>query len=153
MYTPWMFKMSGLYQLPLDFNVSFSFSARDGNILRERMQALSTTRFPIPGIIADWLYLKEFGSYTMDVYYKLDLRLEKVLRSGDFGRIYMMADLFNAFNSTHQLRRYQRDWGNFYYYGANDSRNYFREDTNSNTLYESSQSPHPAVWSALPVLS
>jgi hypothetical protein len=134
-YTPWMFKVGGLYQLPWDFNVSFNFNARDGHILRERMQLFDYT-LPNTRSRSSWLYLNEFGNYKLDVFYNLDLRIEKVLRSGDFGRIYIMADLFNALNSTHENRRYQRDWGNFYYYGAGDSRNRFREDTTAFTLNE-----------------
>ena len=44
--------------------------------------------------------------------------------------------MFNALNSTHENRRYQRDWGNFYYYGAGDSRNRFSEYTLAYTLNE-----------------
>ena len=135
LYTPWMFKMGGLYQLPFDFNVSFNFNIRDGHILTERMQLVDYT-LPNTRDRSDWLYLSEFGNYTLDIFYNLDMRLEKVLRSGDFGRIYIMADVFNVLNSKHENRRYQRDWGNFYYYGANDSRNYFREDTTAFTLNE-----------------
>ena len=134
-YTPWMFKVGGLYQMPFDWNVSFTFNARDGHILRERFQMRDYT-LPNSRSYTAWLYLEEFGHYKMDVFYKLDMRLEKVWRSGDFGRIYFMVDMFNVLNSTHENRRYQRDWGNFYYYGAGDSRNRFREDTNAFTLNE-----------------
>jgi hypothetical protein len=42
----------------------------------------------------------------------LNLRLEKVIRAGDVGRIYIMADLFNVLNSSTMLRRYE------YYHGT-----------------------------------
>jgi hypothetical protein len=134
-FTPWMFKIGALYQLPFDFNISFTFNARDGAILRERMQLVDYT-LPNVRSRSAWLYLEEFGNYRLDTFYNLDMRLERVLRSGDFGRIYIMADLFNVINSTREIRRYQRDWGNFYYYGAGDSRNYFREATTAFTFYE-----------------
>ncbi len=135
MYTPWMFKIGGLYQLPFDFNVSFTFNARDGHVL---VETLGLTNYTLPNSLdrSRTLTLNEFGNFTMDVFYKLDFRVEKVFRSGDFGRIYVMMDLFNALNSTHENRRYQRSWGTFYYYGPNDSRNYFREDVNAYALNE-----------------
>ena len=134
-YTPWMFKVGGLYQLPYDWNVSFTFNARDGNILHERLQLIDYT-LPNTRSRSAWLYLEKFGHYRLDTFYKLDMRIEKVWRSGDFGRIYFMVDMFNVLNSTHENRRYQRDWGNFYYYGAGDSRNYFRESTTAFNLNE-----------------
>jgi len=134
-YTPWMFKFGGLYQLPYDWNVSATFNARDGHILRERLWMRDYT-LPNSRSRSSWLYLNDFGSFKMDVFYKLDMRIEKVWRSGDFGRIYFMVDMFNVFNSTHENRRYQRDWGDFYYYGAGDSRNRFSEYTLAYTLNE-----------------
>ncbi len=134
-YTPWMFKAGGLYQMPFGWNVSATFNIRDGNILRERF-GLTDYTLPNSRSRGAWLYLQEFGNFRLDVFYKLDMRLEKVWRSGDFGRIYFMVDMFNVLNSTHENRRYQRDWGSFYYYGAGDSRNRFSESTTAFTLNE-----------------
>jgi hypothetical protein len=134
-YTPWMFKIGGLYQLPFDWNVSFTFNARDGHILRERNRITDYT-LPNTRNRTTWLYLEKFGHFKLDVFYKLDMRLEKVWRSGDFGRIYFMVDIFNVFNNTHENRRYQRDWGYFYYYGQGDSRNRWSEYTLAYTLNE-----------------
>ena len=59
-----MFKLSGLYQLPFDWNVSMTFNARDGHILRERM---SVTDYTLPNTPAnDFLtegYVEQFGGY------------------------------------------------------------------------------------------
>ena len=134
-YTPWMFKVGGLYQMPFDWNISFTFNTRDGHILRERNRITDYT-LPNSRNRQTWLYLTEFGSFKMEVFYKLDMRIEKVWRSGDFGRIYFMVDMFNVFNSTIENRRYQRDWGYFYYYGAGDSRNRWSEYTLAYTLNE-----------------
>jgi hypothetical protein len=134
-YSPWMFRVGGLYQLPMDWNISFTFNIRDGHILRERMNIYDYT-LPNARSRSAWLYLNDFGSFKLDIFYNLDLRLEKNLRSGDFGRIYIMADVFNVLNAKHENRRYQRDWGYFYYYGQGDSRNRFSEYTLAYTLNE-----------------
>ena len=60
----------------------------------------------------------------------MTLRLEKMLTIGDFGKVYLMADLFNVFNNLLEQRRYQKDYGRYYYYGAGDARNYLRENAN-----------------------
>ena len=36
-----------------------------------------------------------------------------------------MADLFNVFNRCHELRRNDKAWGTYYYYGEGHSRNSF----------------------------
>ncbi len=134
-YSRWMVKVGGLYQLPYDINFSFTLQAREGWLIRERLYFYDYT---IPNVRSRgrWLYLNEFGNDRLDTFYKLDIRLEKVLKSGDFGKIYIMLDFFNVLNSTHENRRYMKDWGNFYFYGVNDARNYFSESKPAYTLNE-----------------
>jgi hypothetical protein len=43
----------------------------------------------------------------------IDLKIEKVLRVSDVGRIYFSADLFNAINSWVVLRQYGNSYGSF----------------------------------------
>jgi len=114
-YSRWLVKAGGLYQLPYDINVSFTFLAREGWIIRERVQ-YRDYRIPQPynaGRTA-WLYLHPFSTERMNTFYRFDIRLEKSINLGDTGRIYLMADLFNVFNSKLENRRYQKDWGTFY---------------------------------------
>jgi hypothetical protein len=115
-YSPWMLKLAGLYQLPFGVNVSMNFQARDGWLIRERVEVYDY-RIPNPrDRNIGWLYLEQFGNESLPIFYKLDLRLEKVLDVGDVGKIYIMADLFNVLNSTIENRRYQSDWGRVYIY-------------------------------------
>ena len=134
-FSRWLVKVGGLYQLPYDINFSFTFQAREGWLTRERLRFYDYT---IPNARSQdrWLYLNEFGNDRLDTFYKLDIRLEKVLKSGDFGKIYLMVDFFNCLNSKLENRRYQKDWGNFYWYGPEDSRNYFTEYKPAYTLNE-----------------
>jgi len=119
-YSPWMLKLAGLYQLPYGINASFNFQARDGWLIRERVTVYDY-RIPNSRSRSHTLYLKEFGNESLPVFYKLDLRLEKVLSVGDIGKIYVMVDMFNALNSTIENRRYQSDWGTVYIYTDNST--------------------------------
>ena len=134
-FSRWLVKASGLYQLPYDFNVSFTFTAREGWIIRERAYIRDYT-ITNSRSRSSWLYLTPFGTDRLNTFWRFDFRLEKMIKAGETGRIYIMADLFNVFNSKLENRRYQKDWGNFYYYGAGDPNNYFRETTNAYTLNE-----------------
>jgi hypothetical protein len=139
-YSRWMFKVGGLYQLPYDVNVSFNFMAREGWILRERFQYIDYT-LPNPKSRSAWLYMYPFGSYRLPTFFNLTVRLEKMLRIGDTGRVYLMADVFNTLNSSIMNRRYQRDWGNYYNY-ADQSQNYWRANA---TFFQANEILNPLV--------
>ncbi|HZX11140.1 MAG TPA: hypothetical protein VFG01_09375, partial [Acidobacteriota bacterium] len=135
-YSPWMLKVSGLYQLPYGVNVSMNFQARNGWLLRKRVRVYD---YRIPNareqIDSDrWLYLEEFGNESLPTFYKLDIRLEKMLSVGDVGKIYLMADLFNALNSTIENRRYQYDYGTVSIYA--DGSTSFAPNANAGSLNE-----------------
>jgi hypothetical protein len=109
-YSRWMFKLGGFFQLPYGFNASFTFNAREGWIIIETFLIVDY-RLPNYYSRSSMLYMSPFGSNRLPAFYKLDLRLEKVISSGDFGRIYLMADIFNVLNSAIINRRYQKDYG------------------------------------------
>ena len=134
-YSRWLVKASGLYQLPYDFNVSFTFMAREGWIIRERLYFYdyNTVNTRDRG---EWLYLHPFGEDRLNTFWRFDVRLEKMIKCGDTGRIFIMADLFNVFNSKLVNRMYWKDWGEYYYYGAGDARNYFFGYDEAYTLNE-----------------
>ncbi len=134
-FSRWLFKAGGLYQLPWDFNVSFTFLAREGWLIAETM---TFTDYTIPNSRSRSFssYLQVFGNERLNTFYRLDFRVEKMLRLGDSGRIYLMADCFNILNSMLENRRYQKSWGTYYFYGEGDSRNYFNPDLSAYTLNE-----------------
>jgi hypothetical protein len=112
-YSRWLIKASGLYQLPYDFNVSFTFLAREGWPIEERIQYFDEA-LPNTSSYSYRAYIHPFGEFRLNTFYRFDLRLEKVINLGDTGRIYLMADLFNVFNAKLENRRYQRIWGSVY---------------------------------------
>jgi hypothetical protein len=114
-YSRWLIKAGGLYQLPYDFNVSFAFLAREGWVIQETVgyvdYALPNTRSR-----SYTSYIQPFGTDRLNTFFRFDVRLEKVITLGDTGRIYLMADFFNIFNSKLENRRYQKGWGTVYRY-------------------------------------
>ena len=121
-YSRWMVKLSGLYQLPLDFNVSATFLAREGYIMDHGFTMVDE-RLPNTHDQDTWVRTKLFGEDRMPTFAKLDLRLEKMIKVSDTMRIYLMADAFNLFNVATHLRRYTYDYGTYYAHNGNFSPN------------------------------
>ena len=98
-FSRWMLKAQGLYQLPYDFNVSFTFNAREGHIIVSEIDLVDDTA-PNSQSTEVTMYTTKYGSDRMPTFWNMNLRLEKILRIGDTGRIYLMIDAFNVFNKN-----------------------------------------------------
>jgi hypothetical protein len=112
-FSHWMVKLEGLYQLPYDFNVSFTFNARAGHIIPQYI-GIYNYSWANSYNRSETSYLNIFGKQTLPVFYQLNLRLEKMVKLGDTGRIYLMADVFNLLNSSIINRRYDENEGTIY---------------------------------------
>jgi hypothetical protein len=134
-YTPWMGKLGGLYQAPWDIDIGFNFQIRQGWILAESFTFTNYT-LPNPRSRSFGLMMSPFGKERLPVFYNLNVRVEKRIKAGDFGSIYLMADIFNALNSTMENRRYQMYNGTYYYYGEGNASNRFVKDVNYRALNE-----------------
>lgn len=102
-FSTWMFKAQGLYQLPYDFNISFTFNAREGHILDQYIsvsdQSMDEDIYS-PYTTGATLMRAEAGQSRMPTFWNLNMRLEKILKIGDSGRIYLMVDAFNVLNQN-----------------------------------------------------
>jgi hypothetical protein len=105
-FSKWMFKMQGLYQLPYDFNVSFTFNAREGHPL-ETLLGLQDYDAPNSYSTGATIWRVPVDENRLPTFWNLNLRLEKILRIGDAGRIYLMVDAFNVLNQN--ILNRQRD--------------------------------------------
>ena len=114
-FSHWLFKLEGLYQLPMGFNVSFTFNARAGHIIPHYMTIVDYT-WANSYSHSVQTYLDVFGNQTLPTFYQLNLRLEKMVKIGETGRIYIMADAFNVTNAAIINRRYDRNEGTYYIY-------------------------------------
>jgi hypothetical protein len=112
-FSRWMLKAQGLYQLPYDFNISMTFNAREGHIVDERV-SISDANTNNPLDQGGPIMLRPYGANRLPTFWNLNFRLEKVLRVGDVGKVYLMIDAFNVFNSSILNRMRDVDTGTIY---------------------------------------
>ncbi|TFG79319.1 MAG: TonB-dependent receptor [Chrysiogenales bacterium] len=97
----WMFKLSGLYQLPFGLNLSAVFQAREGYVIPYR------TRIYLPGGIG-WTYFyeggKKFGDDRLPTFAILNLGLEKVFKISDNSTATLFVDWYNVTNKQATLK-------------------------------------------------
>jgi hypothetical protein len=98
-FSHWLLKLQGLYQLPYDFNISATFNARQGHIVDEYID-IQDNDAPNPADRQQDMLLRPRGENRLPTFWNLNLRLEKILRIGDFGKVYLMIDAFNVFNQN-----------------------------------------------------
>lgn len=112
MYTTWMVKASGLYQLPWGFDISGTVNARQGWKIP---QYFYIQQLDSPNPDYQWstsIYTKRVIDQSLPTFYDVTLRLEKKVNIGA-GRLYFMADVFNLFNSAIINRRYDNYFGDY----------------------------------------
>ena len=137
MFTSWMVKFSGLYQLPWGFNISGTFNAREGWKIPNYF-GLSDD--DVPNYNADhWatVYTKPTTADSMPTFYNFTFRLEKKINIGQ-GRMYIMADVFNLLNSNMPNRQYSRYPGDAYFADVNGTFQQYDDAAYAlnDTLYE-----------------
>ena len=142
MYTRWMFKVSGLYQLPLGFDISGTFNAREGWKIPHYFYIENDDA---PNYAAgSWttaIYTQEYLKDSLPTFWNVTLRLEKKINIGQ-GKLYLMADVFNLFNSAIVNRAYDAYYGDVYYSNALGYYDYWPNPTNR-TLNEIL---NPRIW-------
>jgi hypothetical protein len=121
-FSHWMVKLEGLYQLPLGFDISFTFNARAGYLVPHYMTIVDYT-WTNEVYHSVQTYLDVFGNMKLPTHYQLNLRLEKMVKIGETGRIYLMADAFNVTNAATINRRYDMNAGTLFVYGKDSSGN------------------------------
>jgi hypothetical protein len=112
-FSRWMFKVQGLYQLPAGFNFSAVFNAREGHIL-SHVIGIEDAAAPNGESIGNTIRTEAFGASRLPTFWNVDMRLEKVLNIQDTGRIYLMVDCFNVFNNSILNRQYEVNPGTLY---------------------------------------
>jgi hypothetical protein len=112
-FSHWMVKLEGLYQLPGGFDVSFTFNARAGYLIPHYVGIIDFN-WVNPYVQNTTAPLEVFGTTKLPTFYQLNLRLEKMIKISDTGRIYLMADAFNVLNSPIITGRYDQYVGDYY---------------------------------------
>jgi hypothetical protein len=90
-----------MYQLPWGFNVSGFLTVREGFVLPLRVR----TGVRPDGTGRAYPLINQFGADRLPTFWMADVRLEKVVRIGDYGTVSIIADVFNLLNNNTTLGR------------------------------------------------
>jgi hypothetical protein len=114
MYSRWLVKLSGLYQLPWGFDVSATFLAREGWKIPNYLTLAYANSSSWPGLYrANTVFIQTATKDSLPAFSNLSLRIEKWIALGS-GRMYFMADVFNALNSAVVNRSFDAYHGVYY---------------------------------------
>jgi len=106
----WQFKFTGLYQLPFGVNVSGTFVAREGYVIRPDLYVQRdgygdpTLLYGSPTGDAS----QKFGDVRLPTFWMASLRLEKIFHTGERSYVAVSVDAFNTTNSAHALKQQTR---------------------------------------------
>ena len=140
MYTRWMAKLSGLYQLPYGFDISGTVNAREGWKVPHYFYIEQDAAPNVAAGTWSLIYTQQATADSLPTFINVSLRLEKKITVGS-GRMYFMADVFNLFNAATINRAYDAYYGDTYFDGS--------------TQYDSWQNPtnrklneilNPRIW-------
>jgi hypothetical protein len=140
MFSRWMVKLMGLYQFPWDINVSGTFSAHEGSFYYTAL-SLQDRTLPNPRSYSATIYTADYDNRDRlgDVFVA-NIKVEKMLKLGQTGRMYLSADLFNVFNSDKVLRKRDVSYGTFRFTGTYEGNptpyRYYRPSATSGEINE-----------------
>jgi hypothetical protein len=114
-FTRWMFKLSGLYQLPAAINISGTISAHEGTFYQTYFD-LEDDTLPNPNSYYNSMPTTKYnGRAQLPNVFVVNVKVEKMFSLASLGKMYFSADIFNTFNSNTILRKYDISYGTFYY--------------------------------------
>jgi len=117
-FTRWLVKLSGLYQLPFDINIAGTFSAHEGVYNENTFQVVNLS-LPSTGGQDYTIPTSKYNNQPrLPSTVVINLKIEKMFRMTDTGRMYFSVDCFNVTNVATILRRYGTSLGSFYFTGA-----------------------------------
>jgi hypothetical protein len=117
-FTRWMFKLMGLYQLPFDINIAGTLSGHEGYYYQTYFNLRDYTYGNENSYSNSMATTKYNDREKLGNVWLLNLKLEKMFKLGDVGRMYLSADVFNVINSTVILRKRDTSYGTYYYEGT-----------------------------------
>jgi hypothetical protein len=130
MFTRWMVKLMGLYQLPYDISISGTLTGREGAFNTVSFGVQNRT-LPNPRSYSNSMLNLPYGkTERLPPAWTVNLKLEKMFRLGDTSRMYFSVDCFNVFNNDVVLRRYSRSYGTFRFIGAPGSETWYTAGRN-----------------------
>jgi hypothetical protein len=126
-FTRWMFRLSGLYQLPWGLSLAGTISGHEGTFY-ETYFNVEDWSLPNPNSYSNSMPTTSYNNREQlaDVWV-INLKLEKVLNVGNLGKMYFTADVFNVPNSHTLLRKRDVHYGYF----VSNPTDYYEPDATS----------------------
>ncbi|MFC2161884.1 carboxypeptidase regulatory-like domain-containing protein [Acidobacteriota bacterium] len=119
MFTRWMFKLQGMYSLPLGIDVSFSLSGREGMIID---QFIGMYDYDLPhddSYSANVQMQVNSDQARLGNVWVMNSKVQKRLVLGDTGSVWISCDIFNTLNNQVLNRQRANDMGNYYVHNGN----------------------------------
>jgi len=118
MFSTWMVKLMGLYQLPWDVSVSGTVSGHEGSFW-DRTFSIQDRTLPNPRSYSNSMTTVSYNNRNrLGNVWVINLKAEKMIKLGDASRMYFSVDLFNILNDDTLLRKYDLSLGTFRVVGA-----------------------------------
>lgn len=106
-FSEWYLKISGYYQLPWEIGVGAFLRYQQGYPYIIFGTAPDASLIDFYQTSIHRFFVEPFGSRRLDNKFTLDLRVEKGIEMGEYGRLTAIVDLFNLTNENAVLRRNQ----------------------------------------------
>jgi len=114
MFSRWLTKLSALYQLPAGIALSATVQAREGWAIPNYITLAYADSENWPGLYrSNTVFIQSLDKDRLPAMSDLSVRIEKSFKLGA-GRMYLMADLFNALNKATINRAYDAYYGVYY---------------------------------------
>ena len=114
LFSRWLVKASGLYQLPWGVSLSATLQAREGWAVPKYVTLAYATDEAWPGLYkSNVVYLAPPASDNLPIFHNLSFRIEKSVKFAG-GRMHLMADVFNLLNSAVVNGAYDSYLGTYY---------------------------------------
>jgi hypothetical protein len=119
MFSRWMFKLQGMYQLPWGFDISASLTGREGMLVDDYFY-IADRRV----VTATAFSTRDYGEYMenttnenerrLNSVWLVNTKIQKMIKVGDIGRVWLSMDIFNTFNNQGMNRIRNEYYGSYY---------------------------------------
>ena len=113
MFTRWMFKLQGMYSLPLGIDVSFSLSGREGMIIDQYLELVDYTLPNSRDQSEDIQFQTNSDQARLGNVWVMNAKVQKRLTVGDLGSVWISCDIFNTLNNQTMNRQRELDMGSY----------------------------------------
>ncbi|MFC2166651.1 carboxypeptidase regulatory-like domain-containing protein [Acidobacteriota bacterium] len=113
-FTRWMFKLQGMYSLPFGFDISFSLSGCEGRRIDQYFTIVDYT-LPNTQSQSNTMQMQTNSDQArLPNVWVMNTKVQKRLKVGDIGSVWISCDIFNTLNNQTLLRQRAANMGSYY---------------------------------------